>query len=101
VAKFFLAKDNLKLGIVLGIAGPLLSLAIIHFFKFSSVGFLEFLDFFIHTNKMITSVGSLCLISNAVLFTIYINTNRDYTAKGIFVVTLIFGIGILLMKLLN
>ncbi|MBS1653461.1 MAG: hypothetical protein JSU05_01350 [Bacteroidetes bacterium] len=101
MATFILKKDNLKLGLILGIIGPLVALVIIYFLKFPSYGFINFLDDFIHTNKLITSVGSLCLLANAILFTIYVNTQRDNTAKGIFIVTLIFGIAILLMKLFN
>jgi len=41
------------------------------------------------------------LLANAVLFTLYVNTNRDKTAKGIFIVTLIYGIGILVLKIFN
>jgi len=43
----------------------------------------------------------LSLLANAVLFTIYINTHRDNTAKGIFLTTVIYGIGILVLKILN
>jgi hypothetical protein len=96
-----LTKDNLRLGLVLGLIGPLLGLVIIYFVRFPSYQFKEFLDYFMHDNKMITSVGALSLLANAVLFTIYINTHRDNTAKGIFIVTLIYGIGILLLKLFN
>jgi hypothetical protein len=52
-------------------------------------------------NHLITSIGSLSLLANVVLFTIYVNTNRDETAKGIFIVSMIYGIGILLLKLFN
>jgi drug/metabolite transporter (DMT)-like permease len=101
VATFILKKDNLKLGIILGLLGPMLGLIIIYFFKFSSLGFIEFLDTFIHTNKLITSIGALCLLANAVLFTLYINTHRDNTAKGVFVTTLVYGITILVLKIFN
>jgi drug/metabolite transporter (DMT)-like permease len=101
VATFILKKDNLKLGIILGLLGPMLGLIIIYFFKFSSLGFIEFLDTFIHTNKLITSIGALCLLANAVLFTLYINTHRDNTAKGVFVTTLVYGITILILKIFN
>ncbi|MBC7947621.1 MAG: hypothetical protein H7Y42_07055 [Chitinophagaceae bacterium] len=94
-------KDNLKLGIVLGLIGPLLGLVVIYFINFPSYDFLEFLDYFIHDNKMITSFGSLSLLANVILFTIYVNTHRDYTAKGIFLVTLVYGIGILVLKIMN
>lgn len=103
MATFILKRDNLKLGIILGFFGPILGLIAVYFIKpeFNLLGFTEFLDLFISTNKLITSIGALCLLANAVLFTIYINTHRDNTAKGIFVTTLIYGIAILILKLFN
>jgi hypothetical protein len=94
-------RDNLKLGFVLGFIGPILGLVILRFIKAPSGSFADFLDFFFHDNKMLTSIGSLSLLANAILFTIYLNTHRDNTAKGIFLITLIYGIGILLLKILN
>ncbi|TBR19492.1 MAG: hypothetical protein EPO57_03005 [Chitinophagaceae bacterium] len=96
---FLFKKDNLTMGLLLGLFGPIVGLLVIYFFKFSFLNFSTFLDEFIHTNALITSIGSLCLLANAVLFTIYINTHRDNTAKGIFATTLIYGIGILLLKI--
>lgn len=96
-----LKKDNLRLGLALGLIGPLLGLVIIYFVKFPSYSFMDFLTFFMNDNKMITSVGSLSLLVNVILFTIYINSHRDETAKGIFIITLIYGIGILVLKILN
>jgi hypothetical protein len=103
VATMIFKKDNLKLGLVLGLIGPLLGLVIIYFFKpdFRSISFGEFIDLFFNTNRLITSIGSLSLLANVILFTLYINTHRDNTAKGIFIVTLIYGIGILMLKILN
>lgn len=94
-------KDNLKLGLVLGLIGPLLGLVVIYFIKFPELSFAEFFDLFINTNRLITSIGSLSLLANVVLFTLYINAHRDNTAKGIFIVTLIYGIAILLLKVFN
>jgi uncharacterized membrane protein SpoIIM required for sporulation len=94
-------KDNLKLGLVMGLIGPLLGLIVIYFIKFSSISFGEFIDLFLENNKLITSIGSLSLLANVIFFTIFINTHRDHTAKGIFLVTLIYGIGILVLKILN
>ena len=96
-----LTKDNLRLGLILGLVGPVLGLIVIYFIRFPSYSFRDFLDYFMHDNKMITSVGALSLLANAVLFTIYVNTHRDSTARGIFILTLIYGIGILLLKLFN
>ena len=94
-------KDNLKLGLVLGLIGPILGLIVIYYIKYSSSTFSDFLDEFFHNNKLITSIGSLSLLANVVFFTIYVNTNRDKTAKGIFLVTLLYGIGILVLKVVN
>jgi hypothetical protein len=95
----FLKKDNLRLGLALGLLGPLLGLAIVYFIKFPSYSFSDFLNYFMNDSKMVTSVGSLSLLANVVLFTIYVNTHRDDTAKGIFIMTLIYGIGILVLKI--
>jgi hypothetical protein len=96
-----LKKDNLKLGLVLGLIGPMLGLVVIYFIKFSGISFGGFLDEFFNNNKLITSIGSLSLLANVVLFTLYVNTQRDITAKGIFIITLVYGIAILVLKLLN
>jgi hypothetical protein len=97
----FLTKDNTKLGLALGFIGPILGLVIIYWLKFPSFTFVEFLDTFVNENRLITSIGSLSLLANAALFTIYVNTRKDDTAKGIFIITVVYGILILLLKLLN
>ena len=94
-------KDNLRLGLALGLLGPLLGLVVVYFIKFPSYAFKDFLVYFMNDNRLITSIGSLSLLANVVLFTLYLNTHKDQTAKGIFVMTLIYGIGILILKLLN
>jgi len=96
-----LKKDNLRLGLTLGLIGPLLGLVIIWFLKFDQITFVEFLEQYLSSNRLITSIGSLSLLANAVLFTLYINTERDETAKGIFISTVIYGIGILVLKIFN
>ena len=101
MATFILKRDNLKLGLILGLLGPALGLVVVYFVKFSSFGFMEFLDYFFNDNRLITSIGALCLLANAVLFTLYINTHRDKTAKGIFATTLVYGISILVLKIFN
>jgi len=94
-------KDILKLGLVLGLIAPLIGLVVIYFIKFPSINFVDFMDSFIHDNRLITSFGSLSLLANVILFTLYVNTQRDKTAKGIFLVTLIYGIVILVLKVFN
>jgi len=97
-----LKKDNLRFGILLGILGPLLAMVIYYFWVFNrTISFSEYF-YVLHTNKqLLTAISSISLLANAVLFTIYINTHRDKTAKGIFVATLIYGIAVLVYKLIH
>jgi len=98
---FFLKKDNLQMGLILGLVTPLIVFVIIYFIRFTGWSFGEFVKEFFRQNQLITFFGVWCLVGNIALFTYYINTNRDKTAKGIFAVTLIYGIGVLLLKLFN
>ncbi len=96
-----LFKDDQRLGLLLGLTGPLLGLVFVYYWKFSSYTFREFMESFLQENRLITSIGSLSLVVNALLFTICVNTDRDRMARGIFIVTCCYGVGILLLKLFN
>jgi hypothetical protein len=95
-------KDNLKFGILLGVLGPLLAMILYYFWNFSSaISFGEYL-YVLRTNRpLLTAISSISLLANAVLFTVYINTHRDKTAKGVFAATLIYGIAVLVFKLVH
>ena len=92
-------KDNLRLGLVLGLVAPIISLVIYYLVKFyPTFSIKEFFDF-LRTNKsQITAVSVPCLVLNIALFTYYINSHKDSTAKGIFAATLIYAILALLFK---
>jgi hypothetical protein len=89
------------MGLILGLFTPLIVFIIIYVVRFSSYSFDEFTRVFFRENRLITFFGVWCLVGNIALFTYYINTNKDKTAKGIFAITLIYGIGVLLLKLFN
>jgi len=94
-------KDNLRFGILLGFLAPLISLVIYYFVKFYplfSIG--DFFNFVAHNKSQVTAISVPCLVLNIALFTIYINTRRDKTAKGIFAITLVYAIATLLLKYL-
>ena len=92
-------KDNLRLGLVLGLIAPVLSLAIYYFVKFYPLYTIRDFFGFIAANKsQVTAISVPCLVLNIALFTIYINSHRDNTAKGIFAATLIYAILALLFK---
>jgi hypothetical protein len=97
----FLTRDNIKLGLILGFVGPIIGLLIVYQVKFPYMGFKEFLNYFVHDNKVITNVGTFSLLANALLFAIYVHFDKVQTFKGIFIITLAYGITILVMKLFN
>jgi len=95
-------KDNLKLGMVYGFIAPFVAMFLYYFIVFADKINLSEYFFYMRTNKtLLTGVSSISLVANAILFTIFINTYRDKTAKGVFVITLVFGVAVLLIKLFS
>jgi hypothetical protein len=92
-------KDNLRLGMILGLVAPILSLFIYYFVKFYPTFSLKDFFYFLRTNKsQITAVSVPCLVLNIALFTYYINSHKDSTAKGIFAATIVYAILALVFK---
>lgn len=85
---------------VLGFVLPLVVFLLIYLVRFSNASLPDFIQTFASQKGLITFFGVWCLVSNIALFTYYVNTQKDKTAKGIFAVTLLYGIGILLAKVL-
>ncbi len=93
-------KDNIKLGIVMGFIAPLIGVLLFKLYKFSVFSFKEVLQFMVVEpgHKTLSVALSLSLLLNALLFTLYVNSGRDKTAKGIFITTLVYGVSVLLLK---
>jgi hypothetical protein len=96
----FWKKDNFLMGLIMGIVAPVAGIIAFKFSKFSSFSIKETYQFMILEPgyKTLTVALSLSLLLNALLFTLYINSHRDNTAKGIFVTTLIYGLVVLTIK---
>ena len=96
-------KDNFIYGLVLGFAAPILGLVLLKYKRYGMLSFKEVLQYiYLQPNQSIITAGlSVSLMANALLFTIYINRNKDLTSKGIFVSTLVYGVIILGIKFLG
>ncbi|WP_407522005.1 hypothetical protein PDL71_13665 [Lacibacter sp. MH-610] len=92
--------DKLPFGIALGALAPVLGIVIYYFAKIdtSTVSFGDFIEYFFRTKALLTAVGSLSLIANIILFTLFINSRKDKTAIGIFAMTVMYGLMILYAK---
>jgi len=85
-------KDNFVYGLALGFIAPIIGFLIYKYMKFKSLSLLEMFQWMKLNPNLITVYISVSLMANAVLFTIFINGHRDKTAKGIFVLTIIYAV---------
>ncbi len=95
-------QDKLALGIVLGLVLPVIGFFLFYVFTFMPrhASFTEYLLMFRDNKNMIPKVASVCLILNGFIFYFYTQSHRDLTSRGIFLVTMLYAVGILLLKIL-
>lgn len=91
-------KDNFVFGLALGFIAPMIGFIIYKFIKFRALSLDEMFVWMKFNPSFITASISISLMANAILFTIYINGHRDKTAKGIFILTLIYSVVALIYK---
>jgi hypothetical protein len=94
-------RDQYVFGVILGLVMPMLSFFGYYYWKFSLFSFEDFINLLQANKQLVTALTIPCLLMNIVIFTIYINGQRDKTAKGIFVVTIIYAVSALLIKFLG
>jgi hypothetical protein len=92
-------KDNFKLGLLVGLLAPLLGIVGFYFLRAYPLNFWEYVELLGIQQKYLTSAVTFSLLANAIFFTIYINSHKDKTAKGIFIVTVIYAIAAIILKL--
>jgi hypothetical protein len=93
-------KDNFIYGLGIGLIMPILSFFGYYYWKFSLFSFARFLSALQTNKQLITSLSIPCLLLNIVLFTVFINGQKDKTAKGIFTVSVTYALSAFLFKLL-
>jgi hypothetical protein len=91
-------KDNTKFGILLGFLAPFIGMICFYYWKFSVYSFKVFLQYLLIDKKILTSMITFSLLSNAIIFTLFINTDKDHTAKGIFISTCVWAVLAILLK---
>ena len=96
----FWKKDNFWMGVIMGLVAPILGVLAFKLSKFSMFSLKETFQFMMLEPgyKTLTVALSLSLLLNALLFTLYINSRKDKTAKGIFTTTLVYGLLVLIIK---
>ncbi len=93
-------KDNLKYGLVIGALSPFLGMLGFYYWRFSIYSLKSFITALAVQKTILTSMISFSLLVNAIIFTIFLNKNKDHTAKGIFITTVIWGVFAIALKLI-
>jgi hypothetical protein len=71
-----------------------------YFWKFYptySIG--DFLNIILSEKAILSALSTFALFANVILLTIYLNTRRDETAKGIFIISCVYAITAIVLKL--
>lgn len=84
-------KDNLVFGLALGLIAPVIGFLVYKLIKFQLFSLEDMIHYLKVNPNLITTFISVSLLANAVLFTLYVNGHRDKTAKGIFIVTVVYA----------
>lgn len=91
--------DNLYLGLVIGLFAPMLGFWGFFFSKFkNALTITEYIQYLGIQKSLLTGVISASLVANAAFFTLFVNTHRDHSAKGVFIVTIIYVVIALVLK---
>jgi NADH:ubiquinone oxidoreductase subunit K len=86
-------------GVILGIVSPFAGIFLFYLWKAPSAQFSYFLQTMLASKTLLTAAISFSLLINAIVFTLCVNTRKDKTAKGVFIVTLIITIPAIIYKI--
>jgi hypothetical protein len=90
--------DSLALGSVLGIFAPIATFMGYYFIHNRYIPFSRFLDN-LKLGGIFLMVLSLCVITNLLVFFIFIWTKKDKSAKGVILATIIYALYVAVMKI--
>ena len=87
-------------GIVLGLIAPLLGMLGYYFWKFyPTYSLADFFSIIFSQKTILSGLATFALFANVILLTLYLNTRRDETAKGIFIISCVYAIAAIVFKL--
>jgi tryptophan-rich sensory protein len=92
--------DDIRFGLLLGFLVPVLGTFIYYFIQFRHLTTLDGFFMYLKNEKaLLTAMISILLVVNIAIFTFFINKRKDKTAKGIFIASLVYGLGSVLWKM--
>jgi hypothetical protein len=91
--------NNIYLGIILGIIVPVITVLLAYKIRFNQYNLEEFFNLLVQ-RKILSSLLSLCVIPNLLVFLIFIWLNYLYSARGVLLSTFLVGFIIVVVKFL-
>ena len=89
--------NNTKLGLILGIAGPVIAMLGVYLVMFYCYSMSELIDTLV-SKRVFTKIISLCVLPNLALFFLFLNKYYYNTARGILMSTFIFALFVFITK---
>lgn len=93
--------DKLWIGLIIGLAAPLLTLYVFYLFRFSHLTFTQFYYEILLAGNIVTPSVSLCVIMNLLVFFIFIWTHRYYSARGVLMATIVYACYVVYQKFIK
>jgi len=95
-----LKRNSLLFGAILGLIAPMLGMLGYYFMKFyPTFSIAYFIKVVLSEKTILSALSTFALFANVALLTIYLNTRRDETAKGIFIISCVYAIAAIIIKL--
>lgn len=85
------------LGFIIGLLLPVIGLVVMYFLWGHSEGFFDFVRGLTYRKGMTSKVLTLSLLVNILPFLYYTTKRLDYTARGIFIATMLYAVLIVLV----
>lgn len=84
-------KDSYLLGILIGLFIPLIGFFGFYKWKFSIYSIQEFLEVVFQQKSILSSMISVSLLLNGAIITLFFQSEKDKTVKGLFITTTIYA----------
>jgi hypothetical protein len=92
--------DSVRLGVALGVVSPLVTLMVYYLIYYRQMHLSSFFEY-LNSGNIFIPVLSLCVVTNLLVFFIFIWTKRDKSARGVLTATVIYAAYVAVMKILG
>lgn len=90
-------KDNIFLGLIAGLIGPVIGILVFYFYNFSNSPLPGFFKMAAQQN-LLSPLLSLCAVINLGVFFLFIRINHLHSGRGVIISTFLYGLLIVTFK---